>query len=100
MICNVTFYNHKPVQYQFIYLYKDHQGRVLGGANNTINYFTQLSKEEGLSTEIVGKNVKAGFFVQLYRNMYRSWKKTFLIWKNVYSSSETTTQGRKMLNTT
>jgi len=44
-----TFYNNKPVQYQYIYLYKDHQGRVLGGANNTINYFTQLAKEKDFS---------------------------------------------------
>jgi len=76
------------------------EGRILGSASKTINYFTQLAKEQGYSTKIVGKNIKAGFFAQLYHNIYYSWKYKSLMWKTVTSNSEATAIGREMLNAT
>ncbi len=76
------------------------EGRILGSASNTINYFTQLAKEQGFSSKIVGKNIKAGFFTQLYHNIIKSWNAKSLVWETLYSRSEATAVGREMLNNT
>jgi hypothetical protein len=67
-------------------------GRILGGASKTINYYTQAAKAAGYSTDITGAKIMAGPFVQVSHNIRNLFTGRSI--KILYGNSEATIVGR------